>query len=100
MASAGSTPAGHNLVRINGCFPATNASQCASLALVCVIHGAESGAADLPGHAHPKPRIGNLRITGAGAPLTRDIRFYAQWLARHERSHLKEMARVSEAVSQ
>jgi hypothetical protein len=37
-------------------------------------------------------------ITGAGAPLTRDVRFYAQWLARHERSHLKEFARVAQAV--
>ena len=27
-------------------------------------------------------------VTGAGAVLTRDVRFYAQWLARHERSHL------------
>ncbi|MDQ2651497.1 MAG: DinB family protein [Chloroflexota bacterium] len=37
-------------------------------------------------------------ITGAGALLTRDVRFYAQWLARHERSHLKEMARVANVV--
>ncbi len=40
----------------------------------------------------------NATITGAGAPLTRDVRFYAQWLARHERSHLKEMARVANVV--
>jgi hypothetical protein len=39
-------------------------------------------------------------ITGAGAPLTRTVHFYAQWLARHERSHLKEMARVTAAVRQ
>ena len=37
-------------------------------------------------------------ITGAGAPLTRTVHFYAQWLARHERSHLKEMGRVAAAV--
>lgn len=37
-------------------------------------------------------------VTGAGAPLTRDVRFYAQWLARHERTHLPEMARVAEIV--
>jgi hypothetical protein len=37
-------------------------------------------------------------ITGAGAPLTRDVRFYAQWLARHERTHVKQMARVAESV--
>lgn len=39
-------------------------------------------------------------ITGAGAPLTRTVRFYAQWLARHERSHLKEIGRVATAVRQ
>ncbi len=37
-------------------------------------------------------------ITGAGAPLTRTVHFYAQWIARHERSHLKEMARVANVV--
>lgn len=39
-------------------------------------------------------------ITGAGAPLTRTVRFYAQWLARHERSHLMEIARVATAARQ
>lgn len=29
-------------------------------------------------------------ITGAGAPLYRTVRFYAQWLATHERSHVKQ----------
>lgn len=37
-------------------------------------------------------------ITGAGAPLTRDVRFYAQWLANHERTHLKPMAQVAALV--
>jgi len=37
-------------------------------------------------------------ITGAGAPLTRDVHFYAQWLANHERTHLKPMARVAATV--
>jgi hypothetical protein len=37
-------------------------------------------------------------ITGAGAPLTRTVGFYAQWLARHERSHLREIARVAATV--
>lgn len=40
----------------------------------------------------------NATVTGAGAPLTRDVHFYAQWLATHERSHLKEMARVAATV--
>ena len=39
-------------------------------------------------------------ITGAGAPLTRTVHFYAQWLARHERSHLKEIERVATTVCQ
>jgi hypothetical protein len=30
-------------------------------------------------------------ITGAGRPLERTVLFYAQWLARHERSHLKQI---------
>ncbi|MFN8679264.1 MAG: DinB family protein [Thermomicrobiales bacterium] len=37
-------------------------------------------------------------VTGAGAPLTRTVYFYAQWLARHERSHLNKIARVAETV--
>lgn len=39
-------------------------------------------------------------ITGAGAPLTRTVHFYAQWLARHERSHLREIGQVATAVRQ
>lgn len=37
-------------------------------------------------------------ITGAGAPLTRDVHFYAQWLANHERTHVKQMAKVAATV--
>ncbi|MFT4039609.1 MAG: DinB family protein [Thermomicrobiales bacterium] len=37
-------------------------------------------------------------VTGAGAPQTRTIHFYAQWLATHERSHLKEIARVAASM--
>jgi hypothetical protein len=37
-------------------------------------------------------------VTGAGAPLTRTVRFYAQWLATHERTHLTQMARVATTV--
>ena len=40
----------------------------------------------------------SAKVTGAGAPLTRTVHFYAQWLARHERSHLKEIGRVAAAV--
>lgn len=46
----------------------------------------------------PEQWARDATITGAGAPLTRSVGFYAQWLARHERSHLKELARVAATV--
>lgn len=33
-------------------------------------------------------------ITGAGKPLVRTVHFYAQWLARHERPHIKQIERM------
>lgn len=33
-------------------------------------------------------------ITGAGKPLVRTVHTYAQWLARHERTHLKQIERI------
>ena len=33
-------------------------------------------------------------ITGAGKPLVRTLRFYAQWLATHERPHIKQIERI------
>lgn len=30
-------------------------------------------------------------VTGAGAPLERTVQFYAQWVARHERPHVKQI---------
>ena len=36
-------------------------------------------------------------VTGAGALLTRDVRFYAKWLAKHERTHVKQIARLLRA---
>jgi hypothetical protein len=37
-------------------------------------------------------------VTGAGRPLERTVHFYAQWLARHERTHVKQMARIVELL--
>ena len=37
-------------------------------------------------------------IRGAGSPLQRTVHFYAQWLARHERSHLKLLPRMLESL--
>jgi len=33
-------------------------------------------------------------VTGAGKPLERTVRFYAQWLATHERPHVKQIERT------
>lgn len=48
----------------------------------------------------PKQWARSATITGAGAPLTRTVHFYAQWLARHERTHLREIARVAKAFGE
>lgn len=33
-------------------------------------------------------------VTGAGRPLLRTVLFYAQWLASHERPHIKQIERI------
>ena len=33
-------------------------------------------------------------LTGAGKVLERTVLFYAQWLARHERQHVKQVVRI------
>ena len=37
-------------------------------------------------------------VTGAGKVLERTVLFYAEWLARHERPHLKQIERIVNAV--
>jgi hypothetical protein len=37
-------------------------------------------------------------VTGAGPVLERTVLFYAQWLARHERGHVKQIANILEAI--
>jgi hypothetical protein len=37
-------------------------------------------------------------VTGAGKPLERTAHFYAQWLATHERSHLKHIERLTKSL--
>ncbi len=34
-------------------------------------------------------------VTGAGKPRDRTVLEYAEWLANHERSHVKQMARIA-----
>ena len=36
-------------------------------------------------------------VTGAGSVLVRSVHFYAQWLARHERTHVKQIERIVNA---
>jgi DinB family protein len=53
--------------------------------------------ADLLAVLKPLPRKGWSRsatVTGAGAVLERTVLFYAQWLARHERTHVKQIERI------
>ena len=37
-------------------------------------------------------------FTGAGRPLERTVLFYGQWLARHERPHVKQVERIVGAL--
>lgn len=39
-------------------------------------------------------------VSGAGKRLVRDSRFYAQWLAEHERSHEKHIRRITMLMRQ
>lgn len=53
--------------------------------------------ADLLAVLEPLPPEGWSRaatVTGAGNVLRRTVLFYAQWLARHERPHLKQIERI------
>ena len=38
-------------------------------------------------------------VTGAGAPLRRTVHTYAQWLARHEHSHVRQFEHIAAAFS-
>ena len=53
--------------------------------------------ADLLAVLEPLPHEGWSRaatVTGAGKVLERTVLFYAQWLARHERRHVKQVERI------
>lgn len=57
--------------------------------------------ADLMSVLEPLPHRAWSRkasVTGAGAVLQRTVHFYAQWLATHERSHVKQIARIVNAM--
>ena len=42
----------------------------------------------------PEDLARSATLTGAGKPLERTVFFYAQWLARHERPHIKQIQRI------
>jgi DinB family protein len=42
----------------------------------------------------PEGWAGLATVTGAGRPLERTVRSYAQWLAEHERPHVKQIERI------
>ncbi len=53
--------------------------------------------ADLLAALSPLPPEGwerSATVTGAGKVLERTVLFYAQWLARHERQHVKQVERI------
>ena len=57
--------------------------------------------ADLLAVLEPLPHEGWSRaatVTGAGKVLERTVLFYAQWLARHERQHVKQVERIVNAL--
>ncbi len=42
----------------------------------------------------PKAWSRMATVTGAGKPLVRTVLSYAQWLANHERPHIKQIERI------
>ena len=53
--------------------------------------------AELLALLRPLPKAAGSRratVTGAGRPRERTVFDYAQWLANHERSHVRHIARV------
>ena len=46
----------------------------------------------------PDDWLRSATVTGAGAPLQRTVLFYAQWLARHERTHIRQIRKTVVAV--
>jgi hypothetical protein len=47
-----------------------------------------------------KPKVWSRSaiVTGAGKVLERTVQFYAEWIAVHERPHLKQIKRITETI--
>jgi hypothetical protein len=57
--------------------------------------------AELLALLRPLPRRSWSReatVTGAGAALERTAHFYAEWVARHERPHVKQVERIANTM--
>jgi hypothetical protein len=65
-------------------------------------HAFATQRAELLAFLHPLPPEGWSRaatVTGAGKVLERTVLSYAQWLARHERPHVKQIERIVDTLS-
>ncbi len=65
------------------------------------LRGFATQRAELLAVLEPLPREGWSRaatVTGAGKVLERTVLFYAQWLAGHERQHVKQVARIVDTM--
>ena len=61
------------------------------------LHSFTTQRTDLLTTLSPLPHEGWSRsatVTGAGKPLERTVLFYVQWLATHERTHVKQIKRI------
>lgn len=56
------------------------------------------GLLEILGPLTPEQWERSATVTGAGRPLERTVHFYAAWLARHERSHYRQIAGITGAV--
>lgn len=46
----------------------------------------------------PKAWSRSAIVTGAGKVLERTVQFYAEWMATHERPHLKQIMRIAQTL--
>jgi hypothetical protein len=46
----------------------------------------------------PEGRARSATVTGAGTPIERTVLIYADWVARHERPHVKQIEAIAAAL--
>jgi hypothetical protein len=54
-----------------------------------------NGLLDILRLLRPDTWLRTATVTGAGKPLERTVHFYAQWLAHHEKPHLKQIRNIA-----